>query len=544
MRRLPIVFLLAAGCLGSTPTSKLESDEAPKRDANDPGTPPSQDLAIGSDLPSGVNDPSGPSNDLAQAAGDMAIVSNLVSSISKDGVTWTFAHPVQAGQFITGDWWVVGPVTISAIDPPPQTAAPYMNGSVKNMPFARGSGFDQRLNDGVDQSWWFDATLREYPPIALGSGDTLVSSISYATPHTVAEQFSPWDQHPSPIRSYSVLTVVPAPVSSDAFRPSYCDRGRTYHYGAELDRGMLPSLAPPSTPPPIADFEAEFRRPWIDTAQFNWDVAGDYTPGYGHHLALAVSHAALLLTVNFPPAQKVNLTNYLVQYGIDMFGCVRAGLASHVAYGGHGNGRKLPVIFAGVMLNDAAMKNVSTTYPDRFSEDMQSVYVNRIPGGFTQAWEGAKVIYGGHLGVHANGTPVDTTSFMGAAQPYEQLQPSAWPVQIIDYGTHTVNEQLGEAYRRCCTSTALVMEALAMRLLGPAMVSAWNYPALFDYADRWMTEDDSQAVTTIKSQTGFDYGVGDPTNYQRQGQTRYFLEGRISQSSFVDDMWKAYRASH
>jgi len=48
-------------------------------------------------------------------------------------------------------------------------------------------------------------------PISLVSGDTLVSSsISFATPHTVTEQFSPWDKNASPIRSYSILTVVAA----------------------------------------------------------------------------------------------------------------------------------------------------------------------------------------------------------------------------------------------------------------------------------------------------------------------------------------------
>ena len=32
-----------------------------------------------------------------------------------------------------------------------------------------------------------------------------------------------------------------------------------------------------------------------------------------------------------------------------------------------------------------------------------------------------------------------------------------------------------------------------------------GHPAFFDYADRWMTEDDTQAVAAIKAQSGFDY---------------------------------------
>ena len=73
------------------------------------------------------------------------------SSITKDGITWTFSKPVPVGQFVTGDYYVVGPVTITAIDPPPNTSSPYENGSVVNLPTANGkSGFDSRLNDGTE----------------------------------------------------------------------------------------------------------------------------------------------------------------------------------------------------------------------------------------------------------------------------------------------------------------------------------------------------------------------------------------------------------
>jgi hypothetical protein len=302
---------------------------------------------------------------------------------------------------------------------------------------------------------------------------------------------------------------------------------------AEVARDLLPALARPNPDavPPLADFEERYRRPWIDLSQFAWDTPADYMPGYGHHIALSNSYAALLLVLNFRPERKTNLTNYFVQYGIDLYGCVQAGFR-YPAFGGHGLGRKLVVIFAGVLLDDADMMNVSADYPDSFAEDMQTVYVDRIPGGYTEAWQGARAIYGGHLGVHADGTPVDTTQFNDGSGPYEQLQPRDWPVWS--------GEQIGEAYRRCCTSTGFVGEALAARLLGPDAVAAWGYPAFFDYADRWMTEDDTDAVAAILEQSGFDYS----TDWERQGQTRLFLAGRIAENTFIDDMWDTYRASH
>ena len=37
----------------------------------------------------------------------------MVRQVTQYGITWTFDRPVQAGQFVTGDWWVVGPVTVT-----------------------------------------------------------------------------------------------------------------------------------------------------------------------------------------------------------------------------------------------------------------------------------------------------------------------------------------------------------------------------------------------------------------------------------------------
>ena len=450
------------------------------------------------------------------------------SSIQKDGITWTFSKAVPVGQFVNGDYYVVGPVTITAIDPAPTTSSPYLNGSVLNLPAANGkSGFDSRLNDGTDQSWWFDATLRSYPPINLKPGDVLVSSISLAQIHTDPEVMRASDKSASPVKTVSVLTVLSAAPSTDAFRPSYCDRSQTIYHANSLQRDLLPSLAPPnpSATPTLAQFETYYRRPWIDTNAFLFDAPADYMPSYGQHVAFADSYAALLLMLNFPADQKVNLTNYFVQYGIDLYGCAQAGYG-WPAFGGHRSGRKLPIIFAGILLNNSGMKNVSAAHPNIFGEDMQTLYVNELPpaGTFTAAWQGAQVIYGGHYGVNADGSVVSP----GLYGPYEQLQPANWP--LIN-----PNEQLGEAYRRCCTSVSWVGEALAIHLLHAENI--WNHPAFFDYVDRWMMEDDAQAVAEIKAQSGFDYSA----DWERQGQTRFWLQGEFPQYSFIDDMWKAYR---
>jgi hypothetical protein len=474
--------------------------------------------------------------DAATEAGVGPDATPRVTTIQKDGITWTFAAPVEAGQFVNGDFWIVGPATVTAIDPAPTTASPFLNGSVLNLPSRNGkSGFDSRLNDGTDESWWFDATLRSTAPLVLRPGDALVSSISLATIHSLPEVMRASDMSASPVRTVSVLTVLTAPPPADAFRPSYCDRSQSLRRASSLDRTLLPSLARPnpSGTPSLAAFEAYFRRPWIDTNAFLFDAPAEYMPSYGQHVAFAVSYAALLLELDFPAASKVNLTNDLVQYGIDLFGCLQAGYG-WPAFGGHRSGRKLPILFAGLLLGDAAMKSAWTTYPDQFGEDMQTFYIKDIAlpqvGSVTVAWQGATVIYGGHYGVKADGTPVNTIP-PGLYGPYEQLQPAAWPLL-------NMNEQLGEAYRRCCTSVSWVGEALAVRILGARAL--WNHPAFFDYVDRWMMEDDSQAVMQIKAQSGFDYSA----DWERQGQTRFWLQGEFPEYTLIDDLWTAYRASH
>jgi len=215
-----------------------------------------------------------------------------VSSVTKDGITWTFSQPAPVGQFVNGDYYVVGPVTITAIDPAPTTASPYENGSVLNLPTANSkSGFDSRLNDGTDESWWFDASLRSYPPINLKPGDALVSTISLAQIHSLPEVMRATDMSVSPVASASVLTVVSSAPSADAFRPSYCDRKQTIYHANSLQRNLLPSLAPPnpSETPPLSQFEDWYRRPWIDTNPFLFDAPAEYMPSYGQHIAFADS---------------------------------------------------------------------------------------------------------------------------------------------------------------------------------------------------------------------------------------------------------------
>ncbi len=211
------------------------------------------------------------------------------------------------GQFVTGDYYVVGPVTISGISPAPQTAAPYQNGSVKNLPTATGhSAFDQPSASTTAPISRGSSTRpsRLYPPFTLAPGDTLVSAVSLDTVLTLPEPFAgAGAMNNSPIKNMSVLTVLGAvPGVGRLSAPRTCDRSQALYYAGDVQRSLLPSLTPPnpSGTPPLSRYEPMMIRPWIDVTFFLWDVPGEYMASYSQHFTFVEEYAALLLTLDFP----------------------------------------------------------------------------------------------------------------------------------------------------------------------------------------------------------------------------------------------------
>jgi hypothetical protein len=95
-------------------------------------------------------------------------VAETRDSVTQYGITWTFAEPALAGRFVTGDWWVVGPVTVVSITPTPTAER---HGSVVNPPAGDTQGYDARISG-------FDASLRAQFPLTLAPRQSLVSTAS------------------------------------------------------------------------------------------------------------------------------------------------------------------------------------------------------------------------------------------------------------------------------------------------------------------------------------------------------------------------------
>ena len=427
----------------------------------------------------------------------------LQDSVTQHGITWYFSEQERVGRFVNGDYYVVGDVTIIDIDPAPENGR---NGSVLNPPPGLSeTGFDSRT-----QLNRYESSLRNDPPIDMSPGDSLVSSISLDS--LLPRPFNSGERCESYVGSMSILTCLSEPVALSAFRPSYLDTQNTIYYSHNLNRDLLPKLQPVPSTPELSEYEFHFQRPWFDAIQFGVDVPCEYMPSYGREVVRAVSMAGLLLMLDFDPEAKEPLLIYFTQYGIDLFGIVEAGHPGWPALGGHGNGRKLPIVLTGKLLNNDDMKYINDYIDNhnldaRFSEDMQTlaVYDDPVLG---KSWTGADVVFAGHSGKDGHPNYDDR----GA---YEHLHPSQWP------GT------LGESYRRCCTSIGFVGESLVARLIDA--IDEWDHNAFFDYADRWMTEPDADNRQTIYEATGHDVRNSE---YAWQGQ---------AWDSFVEEMWAEYR---
>jgi hypothetical protein len=141
---------------------------------------------------------------------------------------------------------------------------------------------------------------------------------------------------------------------------------------------------------------------------------------------------------------------------------------------------------------------------------MHTAFADDLP--FGPAWNGATVVYTGHMGLWDGETVSDRPGW----GPYEHLPPDQWE-----------GDSIGEGYRRCCTSICWVGQALAARLMGAQ--ESWAHDAFFAYVDRWMDPTgDAEYTQTIFEMNGRDLRA----DYAAHGQ---------AWDDFVEEMWAAYR---
>lgn len=484
-------------------------------------------------------------------------VLGLARSVSQYGITWKFDKEYPVGQFINGDYFVVGPLTVAAVSPAPRRVAGQLrNGSMINPP---GGSNNQAFDERAAQ---FNASLIVDFPVVLIPNESLVSSISLNDDELVYDK---------KLRTAAVLTVVEAPIPSlKYFRPPYVAHTKPFHPISTVRKELLPSLTPPPSAPPLSNLIDRLQRVWLDHVS-GWNgktiFPTENMDGYGREIATTIGEAAgLLLLDEASVGDKSYLAQLLIQNGLDYYYALKAG-SYWPGNGGHASGRKYQILFAGFMLNDPGMLAIGALYPassNSFGEDSQTLYITEehvgltldvmISGPVINATSNTITVTGLPRLTKLGGNYIEIIGGPGAGQRrYMSSSDEPWgdtahlPVtatlsedwdmipapgssiyQVIGFEAHHIgmpewtgidfasyprrlNPSWFYPYRQCCNALAWHGSILAARVMG--LKDAWNNDALFDYQDRYMQ-------------------VSSPTGAH---------PGWRTQSKFSEDMWDTYR---
>ncbi len=404
-----------------------------------------------------------------------AVPAFAATAVSHYGITWTFSADRPAGAFANGEPWVVGPVTITNINPnPSQSVSGTENGSMINPMPRTNQGFDSKINGYRDNM--MDVTYEAAKnvalsfPFSLQPGDVLVSSKSVQP-----------SAYPYFLKTVCALTVLSAAPPSGSFRPSIFGTSRTVKWNvSQVNWSVLKNYAAVPSTPTKAEIEGmEPALPWFEWMG-NWQggiyQAGDNTADgnkqYGRETAGKFGQVGLWLNTNQPLADKQDIAIKMVQNGIDIYEYVKAYELNTTAPfatafyhdGGHKCGRKLPLVMAAMMLNDPDLK-VLAGNPEVFQEDTQTFIVQQSDVG--------RVLWVAPPG----------DSWYGR----EFLQYTQADVGMGDWGIRHRFEPLydnrsGSSTYRSVVTPGMMGPWLAAYLMGAQ--SIWNHPAAFAYMER------------------------------------------------------------
>jgi len=443
----------------------------------------------------------------AKPSGIGIINKNKTDSITQHGITWSFLETVEFGQYVNGDYWVVGPVTVVQVDPAPTTdgAGNSLNGSMIN-PRIGVQSYDSR-------TYMWKATAGVTYPIRLHPGDSLVSAISDTSLTRNSNM---------PLLTAAVLTVVDNAPSETAFRPTYIGTQKPLYDFASVDTSLLPSLPLAEIFPSQSDitaWERKFERPWlIHGSDWRYGRIVPSLNGHWYHQnqAIDLSGAAVLLVSDWSGKETL-LIRYL-QSALDYY-------SVHLQGGGGPYYYRWPIVFAGILMGEPEMRDmfVDATYTYLPYHD-SSVYFRDDPRLNRTQWSNIVpasdtwTYYEARTGKPAVFYTVPDIGGGNAAH-HEHLHPDEWG--WIEEAGYAGGGSKQETYRRM-HSVGLVGFSLAALAMNAEPYLAND--AFIPYTDRWMSED-----ADLLAAYGHSVSSAHPVS--------------TSKMSFVDSMWEKHRAS-
>jgi pSer/pThr/pTyr-binding forkhead associated (FHA) protein len=287
-----------------------------------------------------------------------SLADNDPNWIEQWGIRWTFDKPISKdgtagtyryGQFCNGDYWVVGPVKIVSITPPSiESNGRIINGSMINPTVGLlKQGYDSALGNYV-ASLNVAFNVSNTTPLTVEVGSSLISTISLIP------------EVKQKLRTAAVLTVLSEVPPINSFRPPYLGTNKMVKYNSDMLRiDLLPKLKPVPNTPTLTVVERYFERVWLlhfPGYGVTYLAPIENVRDYGRDLSVEVGKGALSLCLNYTNEQKLSLLKKYIQVGIDLYRFVEDNANKYWAPdGGCVSGRKLPILVAGYLLNDAGM---------------------------------------------------------------------------------------------------------------------------------------------------------------------------------------------
>lgn len=291
-------------------------------------------------------------------------------SVSQHGVTFDFATPRPVGQYTNGDWWVLGPVSITSISPESTlhngvngAGTPYTNRVVHgamlnpgNRSFATG-GLTTNNTTNTVQGWdsiassigfvAYNAAANVDPgrtgtPLTVTSG-SVVKFVSRLTALPNGAQNRPAGL------DIVVLTVVDAIPAADAIRPGVSRAGNKASPArlSQFDLGVFQNLAATASTPTFAEaldwIDRYHETAMPDSINNPTAKAINNHPEYGRNIGNNLHRAMLCLHLSsFTAEQKRTLLSHMAAIADDIVSRMEEGAV--VLGGGGGNQWKKPVV--------------------------------------------------------------------------------------------------------------------------------------------------------------------------------------------------------
>ncbi len=452
--------------------------------------------------------------------------------ITQYEITWVFDKQYDSGQFANGDYWVAGPVKIIFIAPACEVNGKnVINGAMKDPDPAdfpgdvnqhQGYGtivpcYDAKLNAAMPGG----SPVSRQNPLIINAGSSLVSTIS-APGAGYGERPNESISYDYSLKTAAILTVLEKAPPAGSFRPPYCGKfKRVKYFKSQVNYNLLKKLPitkkiskqmllddnikskrkPKNARDALENISAFFERPWLDHLPLSYASPHhpiDNMPVYGRNMSTFIGIASIMLNMDFPDEQKTELLIRFIQLGIDLYGIteMKGGNDRWMANGGHGSGRKWPILFAGIMLNDEnGMKAIGRRKMDDpfFGEDCQTFYVSRQDIDSHAPYSHAPEDYTPPDKGNASDSKYNPPPYYRDNQGPQRFYPyRKSDLGMPEYGVcHWPYGERSKQYDskhwycmyRHVNSPAWTGFVLTAHIMGAKKL--WNHDALFDYIDRF-----------------------------------------------------------